>query len=205
MTLQIIDCVQGSEEWLRARMGIPTASCISKVMAGAADGTERKTRDKYMRQLAGELLTDEPAETFKNEAMERGKDQEPQARATYVFQTDAEVQQVGFLKRGDVGAGASPDGLVGDDGVVEFKSMLADLLIEVHQRKTYPPAFKAQLQGNLWVAHRQWIDIAIYHPKLPMFRQRVYRDEGYIQRIAQEVADFNGELGRLVRMIRNMG
>lgn len=205
MSLQIINCEQGSEEWLRARMGIPTASCFSKVMAGSQDGAERKTRDKYMRQLAGELLTEEPAETFKNEAMERGKDQEPQARKMYSFQTDLVVQQVGFLKDDELGAGASPDGLVGEAGMVEFKSMIADLLIEVHQKKTCPAMWKPQLQGNLWIAKRAWIDIAIYHPKLPMFSQRVYRDEPYIQRIAREVAEFNGELSRLVRTIRNMG
>lgn len=204
MALQIIDCVQGSEEWLRARLGIPTASCFSKVMAAAKDGNERKTRDKYMRQLAGEILTEEPAETFKNEAMERGKDQEPLARSTYAFQTDAEVEQVGFLKDISANTGASPDGLIGMVGMVEFKSMLADILIEVHQRKTYPTTFEPQLQGNLWISKRDWIDIACFCPKLPMFRARVYRNEAYITRIAQEVADFNGELSRLVRQIKNM-
>jgi hypothetical protein len=202
--LKIIDCVQGSEEWLRARMGIPTASRFSAVLAQSKDGTDRKTRDKYLRQLAGEILTEEPAETFKNEAMERGKDQEDGARRTYAFQSDCSVEQVGFLLDTEIGAGASPDGLIGADGMVEFKSMQADLLIEVHQKKVYPPAFRAQLQGNLWIAKRHWIDICIFHPKMAMFRQRVFRDPGYIARLVAEVAEFRADLDVVVRQIRNL-
>jgi hypothetical protein len=204
VSLQIVECVQGSDEWLRARMGLATASRFATVIAAAKDGKERKTRDKYMRQLAGEIITQEPAETFRNEAMERGKDQEPHLRAQYSFDTDNDVQTVGFLKDDEIGAGASPDGLIGKDGMVEFKSKLPDLLIELYAKKEYPPEHKAQLQGNLWIARREWIDIVCGFPKMPLFRQRVNRDGYYIKMLEIEVREFNEELARMVKLVRRM-
>lgn len=204
MALEIIDCVQGSDEWLRARMGIPTASRFATVIAAAKDGKERKTRDKYMRQLAGEIITGEPAETFKNEAMERGKDQEPALRFLYSFETDTDVEQLGFMKDATIPAGASPDGMIGEDGMVEFKSKIPDLLIELYGKKEAPREHLAQLQGNLWIAGRQWIDIVCGYPKMPLFRVRVQRDESYIKMLAIEVREFNEELARVVHMVRRM-
>lgn len=207
MDLQIFsaeECPQGSDTWLRARAGKPTASRFSTVCASAKDGKERLTRSKYMRQLAGEIITKEPAETFKNEAMDRGRDQEPLIRAQYAFDTDAEIEAVGFLYDAAVGAGASPDGLIGKNGMVEFKSHLPDILIEIHLKKEYPPAHEKQLQGNLWIAKREWIDIVCGWPKMPLFKQRVYRNEPVIKYISLEVADFNEELARMVKMIERL-
>jgi len=192
---EIIECEQGSPEWYAARLGIPTASHFNDVNAGG-DG---KMRRKYMLRLAGERITGEIAEAYSNAHMERGKEHEPQARAQYAFDVDAEVQLVGFIKLGKTGC--SPDGLIGDDGMVEFKSALPDILIDIHLRKRYPPEHRLQLQGNLWIANRQWIDIVIYWPGMPSYRERVFRDQQTINDLDVQVHNFNRELDSIVKQI----
>lgn len=212
MALEVLDCDQGSDEWLRARMGLATASNFAKVCASAKDGKERKTRDKYMRQLAGEIVMEEPAKTFRNEAMERGKEHEPELLVQYAYESGNDVERIGFARDLELGAGASPDGLIGKDGMVEFKSMEPDLLIELYSDKDYPTRHRLQLQGNLWIARRKWIDIAIGYivarpeplpPKrMPLYRQTVHRDEGVIKMLEIEVREFNEELTHMVKMVR---
>lgn len=195
---EIIDVEQGSDEWKAARLGIPTASKFSTVMAGG----EGKTRRKYMLQLAGERLTGVPMDSYTNSHMERGVEQEPQALAQYQFDTDYDVQRVGFIRTGRTGC--SPDGLIGNDGMVESKSALADILIDIHMRKRYPPEHRAQCQGNLWVAQRKWIDIIVYCPGLPSYRERIQRDEAYINEIAGAVGVFNRELDDVVKFMEKV-
>lgn len=192
---EIIQCEQGSEEWYAARRGIPTSSHFADVNAGG-DG---KTRRKYMLRLAGERITGQTAEAYSNAHMERGKEHEPWARAQYEFDTETTVKSVGFIKLGKTGC--SPDGLIGADGMVEFKSALPDILIDIHLRKRYPPEHRWQLQGNLWIANRQWIDIFIYWPGMPPYRERVLRDQQFINDIDVQVHNFNGELDRIVKQI----
>lgn len=192
-------CEQGSEEWHRARMGIPTASCFATVMAKG----QGKVRSKYMRQLAGEIITGEPMESYSNHHMERGKVMEAEARDLYAFMRDAEPEQVGFILNGR--KGCSPDAMVGTDGLVEIKSKLPDLMIECFERgPTCPPEHLAQCQGALWVAEREWIDFVAYWPKMPLFVVRVTRDEDYIANLAGEIDRFNDELDGLVERIRRI-
>jgi hypothetical protein len=135
--------------------------------------------------------------------MERGKAQEEEARRLYSFMhDDAELQQVGFVRNGT--KGCSPDSLIGKKGALEIKTTMARLLIKVMMKGDYPPEHKAQCQGTLWVTEREWIDIAIYCPKMPLFVERIHRDETYIKQIAGAVADFNGELRALVKKIGEM-
>lgn len=199
MTPEIIDCVQGEEEWHIARLGIPTASRFGTVMAVGKGGGESLTRRKYMLELAGERLTNRPTESYTNAHMERGKEQEPQALAEYSFQNDAEVQRVGFIRCGRTGC--SPDGLIGEDGMVEAKSALPHILIDIHLRKRYPPEHRQQCQGNLWVAQRKWIDIIVFCPGIPSYKERVFRDEAYIMEIAGAVGTFNRELDVIVKYV----
>ena len=199
MNPEIIDVEQGSDDWFKARMGIPTASMFKTVMASGKGGGESVTRRKYMLQLAGERITKTPRESYTNEHMERGKEQEPAALAEYQFHYDAEVQKVGFIRCGRTGC--SPDGLVGADGMVEFKSALPDILIDIHLRKRYPPEHAAQCHGGLWVAQRKWVDIVVYCPGLPSYRERVERDDRYIDEIAGAVGTFNRELDQVVKQI----
>lgn len=199
MTLQIIECDQNSEEWYQARAGIPTASEFSTVMAKG----EGKIRRAYMFKLAGEIITGQPVQSYSNAAMERGHEMEPEARKAYAFMTDADIQLIGFIRNGQ--KGASPDCLVGDNGLGEFKSKAPHILIEVLLKDQFPPEHKAQCQGALWVAEREWIDIVCYWPRMPLFVKRAYRDEAYISNLAGEVDRFNDELAETVEKIRRYG
>lgn len=200
MTIQIINCPQGTEEWLAARAGIPTASMFATVMASGRGGGESKTRAKYMRQLAGEIITGRPMESFSNAHMERGHVMEPEARDLYAFAADVAPEQVGFIRNGQ--KGCSPDSLIGENGMLEIKTKLPDLLIECLERDDFPPEHQAQCQGALWVAEREWIDLVVYWPEMPVFIKRAYRDEAYIATMAEAVDKFNEELAALVERVR---
>ena len=203
MTFEIIDCVQGTPEWKAARAGVITASEFSTVLATGRGGGESKVRRTYMMKLAGEILTGEPADSYSNGHMERGHALEDEARQTYAFLADAEPQQVGFIKRGRVGY--SPDGLVGEKGLVEIKTKLPHLMIEILLADKFPADHVAQCQGGLWVSDREWLDIVCYYPKMPVFIKKTYRDELFINRLAQEVDLFQEELDELVEKIRRYG
>ncbi len=196
-------CEQGSEEWFRVRAGMPTASEFSTVMATGRGGGDSKTRRTYLHKLAGEIITGEPSEQFGNHHTDRGKAMEPEARELYAFKTEAEPEQVGFIVNGR--KGCSPDSLIGDRGMLEIKTKLPHLLIEAILRGDFPPEHKGQCQGALWVAEREWIDIAIYWPKLPLVIHRAYRDEAYITTLARAVAEFNEELDEVVARVRAYG
>ena len=193
------DLEQGSPEWFAARAGIPTASRFATVMAKG----EGKTRSEYMRKLAGEILTGEPSEQFSNIHTDRGNAMEDEARETYAFINDAEIQRVGFIRNGN--KGASPDSLVGTNGGLEIKTALPHIQIDRLERDRLPPEHKAQVQGNLWIAEREWWDFVSYWPRLPVLTVRVYRDEEYIANLSSEIDHFNDELAALVERIRNYG
>lgn len=200
-SLEIFDCEQGSDDWLRVRLGMPTASEFSTVLSVGRGGGESKSRLTYLRKLAGERITGEPAESFTNKYMERGKLLEPEARDYYTFVTDNHVQCVGFIKNAK--KGCSPDALVGTNGMLEVKTQAPHLLIEYLEDDTsIPPEHYAQLQGNLWVAEREWIDLLVYFPKMPSSLRRVNRDEIYIAALAKAVDKFNDELDALEARIR---
>jgi hypothetical protein len=201
--MQIIECEQGSPEWFSARAGMPTASEFATVMASGKGGGESKTRRTYLLKLAGEILTGEPMESYSNAHMDRGKAMEDEARNLYAFMTDADPQQVGFIVNGP--KGASPDSLIGANGGLEIKTKLPHLLIDVLLRGEFPAEHKAQVQGCLWVAEREWWDTACYWPGLPLFVKRAYRDEAYITKLAQAVDAFNAELHETVEAIRAYG
>lgn len=198
--IKVIDCEQGTPEWFQARLGLPTASEFATVMASGRDGGASKTRRTYMLKLAGEILTGEPSEGFSNAHTERGKVMEDEARDLYAFLTNTDPQRIGFIVNGQ--KGCSPDSLIGNDGMVEIKTKLPHLLIEVILKGKFPAEHKAQCQGALWVAEREWIDIAVFWPKLPLYRQRAYRDEAYIKELAAAVDAFNDELREIVERIR---
>jgi len=205
MTVEIIDCVQGSPEWFQVRLGIPTASCFSQVLAKG----EGKVRATYMRRLAGEIITGQPAETFKSPEMERGSRMEDEARANYTFGWNStRPTRVGFMRRAYVGC--SPDALLSDDGVLELKTQKPELLIATHDagekdKKWFPPEHIAQCQGALLVTGRKWVDLCVYWPGMPMFVRRAERDEDYIDKLMDELAKFNNELQAMVARVRAYG
>lgn len=199
MAVEIIECEQNSPQWLQARIGLPTCSAFSKILAKG----EGKTRKAYLNRLAAETITGEPLESFSNQAMERGHALEPEARTLYSFMTNVEPKLVGFVKNGS--KGGSPDSFLGDDGILEVKTQSGDLLIETLFKNEFPSTHKAQCQGLLWVTEREWLDIAIYWPKMPMFVKRTGRDEVFIAELSREVDRFNEELAETVERVRRYG
>lgn len=201
--LEIIDCPQGSEQWHTCRAGIPTASEFSTVMAKGRSGGDSKTRRTYMHKLAAERIIGAVAQTWTGNAhTERGHEQEPDARKLYAFMRDTDPQQVGFLRRGPVGC--SPDSLIGDEGLLEIKTRLPHLQIELLEAGVMPPEHKAQVQGQLWISGRKWLDFMSYCPGLPPFICRVERDPAYMGDIARALRDFIVELDALTARIRSM-
>ena len=196
--MQIINVKQGTKEWFQARAGIPTASSFKLVMAKG----QGKTRKTYMLKLAGEILTGEPQEQFTNVHTERGNELEPEVLELYQIQTDNDVEECGFIKTAS--AGYSPDGLIGDDGLIEIKTRLPHLQIELLLADKVPSEHIAQIQGGLWVSGRDWCDFVSYCPGLPMFIKRVYRDEDKISDISTAIDKFNAELNVIVEKIGGM-
>lgn len=197
--MNIIECEQGSPEWFQARLGIPTASEFDKVLAKGRGGGESKGRRTYMLKLIGERLTGEPAESYTNGHMERGKIMEEEARNAYVFMQDIEPQRVGFIRNGD--KGCSPDSLIANDGLLEIKTKLPHLQLEVLLNECMPPDHVAQVQGQMWVTEREWCDFVSYWPKLPLFVKRIYRDDEYIRLLENAVTDFLEEMDKLQTII----
>jgi hypothetical protein len=191
MDVQIFDCEQG----------IPTASEFDTVQAKGKGGGESKTRRTYLLKLAGEILTGEPMYSYNNDHMERGKVMEDEARELYGMVMDVEPMRVGFMRRGD--AGASPDSLIGDDGLLEIKTKLAHLQLDCILAGEVPSEHRAQCQGQLWISGRQWVDFVSYWPGLPLFVKRLYRDEMYIAKLRESVDSFNNELREIVASVKS--
>lgn len=197
--IQEIDCEQGTPEWAAARCGIPTASMFASILAKG----EGKMRKSYLMRLAGEVLTGDPAETFTNGHMDRGREMEAEARAAYQFQMDNELRRVGFI-RNDL-AGCSPDSLIDPSGGLEIKTALASIQVERLLKGELPSEHRAQVQGNLWVTGRDFWHFVSYCPKLPVLIVTVNRDEDYIKMLANEVARFSAELAQIVERVRRYG
>lgn len=190
--LEIIECGQNTPEWIEARLGIVTASQFGTVMALGRGGSASKTRATYMLKLLGERLTGEPSENFTTQAMERGHEMEDEARQAYCFMTGNDVDLVGFMRNGE--KGASPDGLIGSDGLQEIKTKVPHRHLDALFRDEVPAEHIPQIQGQLWIAEREWCDFVSYWPKLDPFIKRVYRDEKYIKCMSQDVDKFLDEL-----------
>lgn len=202
---EIFDMPQGSPEWFQARLGIPTASEFDTIQASGRGGGVSKTRQTYMRKLAGEVITGLAAESFQSAAFDRGHEWESIARTHYEFSEGVEVQEVGFIRSKSYRAGGSPDGLVGADGMIEIKTKAPHLWIEAVERGSFPPEHMAQTQGNLWISGREWCDLVIYYQGMPLIISRIERDEGYIRGLRNAVTDFNVELLALVGRIQELG
>lgn len=191
--LEIFECQQGTVEWRECRRGIPTASAFHAMLAGG----EGKTRRKYMLELLGEQITGMPADSFSNAHTERGHTMEAEARALLCFDYAEPLRTVGFVRRmiPSVGiVGCSPDSLIGEDGLLEIKSKLPHIQLEVLLKKKVPPEHVAQCQGALWVTQRKWLDFVSYWPGLPMFIQRVEPDPEYWLRLEVGLAGFLAEM-----------
>lgn len=198
MSIVIHNCEQGTDEWLKIRAGLVTASEFATVMMKGRGGAPSKERRKYLLALAGEIITGEVAPGFSNMHMERGKAMEDDARRMYAFMTDTAPERVGFVTNSAWRAGASPDSFIGTDGAIEIKTKLPHLHLACLEEDAVPEEHMAQCLGVLAITGRKWIDFVSYWPKLPLFMKRVTRDEARIAEMKIAVADFNAELDALV-------
>lgn len=193
---EVVDVDQNSPEWYAARAGCVTASRFKDVLAKG----QGKMRAAYLYQVAGEILTGKPMQTCKNAAMERGHEWEDEARNLYAFMKDVETQEVGFVRMGRVGC--SPDSLIDDDGMLEIKTKAPHLMVEIIDKDKTPPEHMAQLQGQLWIADREWVDLALYCQGFPLVVRRIHRDEEHITEIREGVDAFLADLDRVVARVQ---
>jgi putative phage-type endonuclease len=178
-------CVQGSEEWLKLRLGVATASNFDKIIT--TTGKESATLEKYALQLATEKMLIEPEPSYKNETMQRGNDLEPVARQTYQEATLEQVEEVTMIISDCDNYGYSPDGLIGKDGLIEIKCPLATTHSKYLIDNRMPTDYWQQVQGGLWVSGRKWCDFISFHPNFKekqLFIVRVERDEQFIEKLA---------------------
>lgn len=186
--------IQGSVEWLQIRLGKVTASRISDVVAKTKTGPAA-SRANYMAELIAERLTGEPGERFTNAAMQWGTDKEPEARSAYEFYRNASVVEIGFVHHPKIEAsGASPDGLVGEDGLVEIKCPNTSTHLDTLLGQMVPAKYINQMQWQMACSGRQWCDFVSYDPRLPesmrLFIKRMPRDDKRIGELETEVAAF---------------
>ena len=189
---------QRSPEWFNARLGKVTASRVSDLMARTKIGYSA-SRANYMAELICERLTGQPAERYSNAAMQWGTDNEPHAKAAYAFMRDATVEDVGFVLHPRIADfGASPDGLIGADGLIEIKCPNTATHLETLLTESVDGKYITQMQVQMTCTGRQWCDFVSFDPRLPgdmqMFVKRIQRDAERIAEIEAEVSAFLGEI-----------
>lgn len=201
------DLEQGSDEWRAARLGHVSASSVADVMSkGRSEGSESETRKKYRLKIAAERLTGASGDSYSNAAMEWGNEQEPFARMAYEAHRDVMVDKTGFWLHPSIKwLGVSPDGLVGDDGLVEIKCPNTTTHLEwVFAGKT-PAQHMKQIQCQLWVLDRAWCDFVSFDPRLPKRNQlmivRTMRDDKLIAEMETEVKKFLAEVDAMIELL----
>jgi putative phage-type endonuclease len=192
------EIIQGSPEWHALRIGKVTASRVADVVAKTKTGWGA-SRANYMAELIAERLTGEPAEKFTNAAMAWGTEKEPDARAAYEFFRDAQVVEVAFIDHPSIGmTGASPDGTIGDHGLVEIKCPNTATHLDTLLTQAIPSKYVTQMLWQMACTGRQWCDFVSFDPRLPeamsMFVKRVDRDDKLIASLEKDVAEFLAEL-----------
>lgn len=190
--MRIIECVQYSDLWWEARIGIPTASQFKRIVTPSKLAVSASA-DGYINELiAARLHFDPPvmSERPMNAAMRHGVDTEPDARNWYAFDRGVDVQQVGFCTTDDGRFGASPDGLVGEDGGLELKCPQLDTQIGYLRDGVLPHEYVLQVHGSLIVTGRAWWDFLSYCPPAPAFLVRVTPDQ-FTERLAAALEDFH--------------
>ena len=196
--MKIIDCDQRSPEWHQARSGVPSASEFDKIVT--SDGSPSKQRQKYMYELVGQKLGALPEESYTNKAIENGILREADAREMYSRDVKP-VIQVGFCLA-DEGWGCSPDGFVGEDGLIEIKCPILSTHIEYLIKQKLPTDYVQQVQGQMLVTGRKYNDFISYYPGLKPLVVRCYRDEVFISRLRSELLKFIQELNELTEKLK---
>lgn len=196
--------IQGSDEWKALRIGKVTASRVADVIATTKSGPAA-SRANYMAELIAERLTGTAAEGYTNGAMQWGTEHEPDARLAYEFMRDIEVKQVGFIDHPTIAmTGASPDGLVLDDGLIEIKCPNTATHLDTLLSGSIPSKYNTQMQWQMICTARKWCDFVSYDPRLPesmrLFIKRVELDLNL--QLESKVIEFIDELDKKLAVLR---
>lgn len=186
------DIEQQTEEWYAAKLGMFSGSDYHVFL-----GESKTKEDKLWEKLAERRYQDSDAEEFLGFYTERGKALEHEARRVYSAVYETDVQEVGLVEDVEYFPGwvvCSPDGLVGEDGIIEIKSLVAKYVTQYTEGKYkdefyIKPEYRTQVQFNLFVTQRQWCDFIYYHPRVGLRVQRIYRDEDYIEKIKKSLEE----------------
>jgi hypothetical protein len=189
---------QRSEEWFTARLGKVTASRVADIIAKTKSGYST-SRANYMAELVCERLTGKQGDSFSNAAMVWGTNTEPMARAAYEALEGVLVEETGFVSHPTIAmSGASPDGFVLEDGLVEIKCPNTATHIETLLDKEVPSKYVKQMQWQMACTGRKWCDFVSYDPRMPedmqLFMSRIDRDDEFIIELEREVEKFLSEL-----------
>ena len=207
--MKIIECTQGDQAWIEARLGLPTASRFSEIMS-PKELKPSKSADKYIASLVAEWLLGMPMDEAASGFMERGSEMEAEAIAWYELQRDVEVRRVGFVTTDDGRYGCSPDGLIVEGeggpwlGGLELKCPSAAVHVS-YLLGEFPHAYVPQIQGGMAVTGLPWWDFCSYHPTLPKLLVRLARDETFIGPLKKALDVFVGRLAEARQRMLDMG
>jgi len=202
----ITEMEQGSAEWLALRLGKVTASRMKDVLSKGRGTAQSKTAETYMMELLCERLTGESKPFFENDAMQWGTATEPQARAMYELMSGNTVNEVAFVEHNEY-IGISPDGLIGDDGLIEIKCPTTITQVRRSLTDNYSKDYYTQIQCQLWVTEREWCDFLSFDPRLDIsasyLLQRVERDDVFIDAMREKTYLFVETMNELYKRLTN--
>jgi putative phage-type endonuclease len=207
--MKVIQCAQGTPEWHAARAGRVTASKVACVIAKGRGGEPSATRATYMGELIAERLTGMVGESFTNDAMKHGTETEPAARLALEVDAGLLVEEVGFVLHPRIElAGASPDGLIGDDGLLEIKCPKTHTHIEYLMRGEPPSAYLPQMAWQCACTERKWVEFVSFDPRMPkdlqLFRVRYEPSMAYLRELEDAVQTFLAELESKLAALRGI-
>jgi len=201
--MQVHDIEQRSPSWFSLRAGKPTASEFKKLVT--SKGEPSKSASEYAYTLACQMYAGTSEYEFATEWMERGKEMESEALATYSFMYDCDPVSVGFVTDNDVKWGCSPDALIGDDGMAEVKCLKAEnhakAIVRWQDNQTIDPGYIQQTQGQMMVAERAWCDLIFYHPSLPLLVCRQKADKGFHAKLTTALESVLEERDKILQCI----
>lgn len=199
------EVTQGTQEWFESRLGKATASRFKDIMTTVKYG-EAATVRNYRAELVVERLTGEKAEGFSSAAIQWGIETEDTARLRYELETGNEVTECGFFEHKTLLAGASPDGLIGDEGLLEIKAPNPATHIETLKVQNVPKVYYWQVMGQMWITGRKWCDFVSFDPRLPanaqLFIKRIERDDSAIDDLEEAVKNFLDSVNTEVQFIQ---
>jgi len=202
------EIIQGDDAWKQLRLGKVTASRVADMVAKTKSGWGA-SRANYAAQLIAERLTGVAAEGYTNAAMLHGTETEPEARAAYCFYSGWDVQEVAFVPHPTIAdAGCSPDGMVGDDGMIEIKCPMTATHLDTLLGQSTPARYIDQIQFQLACTGRAWCDFVSFDPRMPeylrLFVRRVARDDKRIAELETEAVAFLGEIEARITQLENL-